>query len=185
MPAFQFTKMLRNALARALVEKPETRHCRVIYSQIILRHLKPKLVNLFYQIKMISHRGHPMIRNHCEDCFRINLARRPKDLAQGLVIPVETLLNSLWFVTVHVQEHIHLAQVEKIELCFLISNVLLCLPQNFNVRRMMIGVDAVGNVLFSHLVEDRRCSADASTIVNVPFFDPVEISEQARADATF
>src|SRR5579872_694553 len=106
MPAFQFTKMLRNALARALVEKPETRHCRVIYSQIILRHLKPKLVNLFYQIKMISHRGHPMIRNHCEDCFRINLARRPKDLAQGLVIPVETLLNSLWFVTVHVQEHI-------------------------------------------------------------------------------
>src|SRR6185437_1105951 len=83
----------------------------------------------------------------------------------------------------HVEEHVHFAQIQEIKRGGTGANVLFCLAEDLSVRRMMISVDAEGKPLALELVEDGRCSGNSSEVVDVAPFDPVEIRNQPWRNA--
>src|SRR2546426_1787297 len=85
----------------------------------------------------------------------------------------------------HVQEDIHFAQVQEEEGSRPRLNVFDRLVEYFRVRQTVIGIDSMFDALLRKLVEDRRCPANASAIVDVLFLYIVEPGQESGTYAAF
>src|SRR5882724_8859109 len=81
------------------------------------------------------------------------------------------------------QKTIDFAEIQEEECGIPRFKIPLCLPQNFLVGRLMVGVDPVGNTCCGKLVEDRRRTNDAAALINVALLHPVEPRQQPGAYA--
>src|SRR5437879_4732741 len=85
--------------------------------------------------------------------------------------------------TVHVKEHVHLAQVQKQELGLTRLDIAHTVLEDLFIGPMMIRISLVRHSCRSELVKDRRRAGDALFLVDIPFFHPIEKLQKSWADA--
>ena len=95
---------------------------------------------------MIFDRRHAVVRNDSHGRARIVLLRFGIDSPKLLVIPLKTFLDLCWILAIHVQKHVHLAQIEKEEGGFFALQILQRLIHDFRISLVMIGIDLVRNL---------------------------------------
>ena len=83
------------------------------------------------------------------------------------------------------QKAVEFAEVEKEKIRFARLHVAARTTHNLLVRAAVVGIRAIGDALFGQTIEDGRRARDASRLINVVFFDPVEPRQQPRGHAAF
>src|ERR1700675_4152945 len=85
----------------------------------------------------------------------------------------------------HMQEHIHFAEVEEKEAGFSCLKVTLRLLEDFLIVHFAVGIDAIRNAILFQAVKNRACARDATRSVEISLFNPVEPRKNSGTDATF
>src|SRR6266446_1035257 len=85
----------------------------------------------------------------------------------------------------HVQEHVHLAEIQKEKRCLSRLNVVDGLAEDLCIAQLMIRIDPMSNALARQLVENGRRAADPARVVDILLLDVVEPRQESRTYATF
>src|SRR5215472_15412688 len=101
--------------ARAIVEKPESRHGGIENSQVIFRHAQRQSFKVLEQVVFLADGSHPVIGGNREIGAVTRLLCRGKNSANIFLVPTQALLDFLRLGAVHVEEHIHFAQIQEIK----------------------------------------------------------------------